>query len=412
MTKTTGDTLLQRSFCTRVVSRTGSLNHRLLCRVSAPILAAAIFCTSAGAETVVPLLPQVQTTPAGASDGADLPVPPAADVPVPDAPFALPDFTNLEPGSTLAEKMAEQATILGKQAEVTHDRLERGILNQVIRLDDFFGKPNPSKDLRTAYLLRWRNSARLQQGSGLGLGSTLNANLELSRINERLQLAISGNDQPDQLAPSLPEDPGNPGFDRTFRNARIVNTELRYQLVRSPETNLFLGAGFDLTIPPQFFLRARYQRLYRLSPLYLFHFGETFFVKNPDGFGETTEFAIERSLGPKTLLREANSATVSQEIGAIEWGSELSLLHELSPRSALTVTSGIYGNTGIDDWITNYRVQLLYRRNFLRSWLFYELEPQITWPRQDDGTFKTNYAFTVRLEVVFQGRERAAVKDR
>jgi hypothetical protein len=337
----------------------------------------------------------------------------AAQSPLPGATVTdeIPEDTGLFP--SIKDQVVEKVVVLGQTAEHTHDLLQRGILQQVVGLDNFFGKPNSEKELHTSYLLRWRNSLRWEQGGGLAPGSTLRANLNLSRINERLQLAISGAGKPDQFSPSLPEDPGNPGFDRTFRATRIVNTELRYQLLRTPLAELFLGAGFDLAIPPQVFARARFQRLQRLGQFYLLQFGETLFVKTPDGFGETTELALERSLGPKTLLRLANSATVSEELhGTMEWGSELSLLHELSPKSALTVTGGIYGNTGSDDWVDNYRALVRYRRNFLREWLFYELEPQVSWPRQPDGNFPVSYAFTVRLEVVFHGRETTGVISR
>ena len=304
--------------------------------------------------------------------------------------------------------MGEEVDYLGRTADQTHDFLERGILQQVVRLDDFFGKANSQKELHTSYLLRWRNSLRLQDGGGVNLGSTLRASIDLSRINERLQLAISGEDKPDVFAPSLPEDPGNPGFDRTFRNSRIVNTELRYQLFRSEVTDLFLGAGVDLALPPQVFARARYQRVQKLDEFSLVRFAETLFAKTPNGVGETTEFTYERLLTPKTVLRWANSGTVSQEIGALEWGSDLSSLHELSSRSAVTVIGGVYGNTALPDWANNYRVLARYRRNFLRSWLFYELEPQLAWPRSVEGRFPTTYAFTVRLEVVFQGEQATA----
>ena len=53
--------------------------------------------------------------------------------------------------------------------------------------------------------------------------------------------------------------------------------------------------------------------------------------------------------------------------------------------------------------ITNYRLLTRYRRNFLRSWLFYELVPEISWPRKGDDVFPTNYAMTFVLEVVFKG---------
>jgi hypothetical protein len=346
--------------------------------------------------------------------GAPLPCPPALTslgVPPPYLP-AAPGLTVPAESDgatrTLKESVAARVSALGKTADRTHDRLERGMLYQVIRLDDFFGRPNSQKELHTAYLLRWRNSLRLEQGGALNFGSALRANLELSKINDRLQLSFAGEDKPDPFAPSLPEDPGNPGFDRTFRTARIVNTELRYQVIRSPVNDLFLGAGVDLALPPRAFARARFQRLQKLDELSLVRFAETLFAKTPFGVGETTELSLERLLNPKTVLRLANSGTVSQEIAGLEWGSELSLLHELSPRSAITLTGGAYGNTSFASWVNNYRLLLRYRRNILRSWLFCELEPQQDWQRTADGKFSSTHAFTVRFEVVFQGQERRA----
>lgn len=122
--------------------------------------------------------------------------------------------------------------------------------------------------------------------------------------------------------------------------------------------------------------------------------------------GETTEIDLERLLDRKTLLRWANAGTVSYEIKGMEWGSELSLIRELSHRSAVTLTGGVYGHSYIDGVVDNYRVFSCYRRNFLRSWLFYELEPEISWPRSADGSFSTNLALTFRLEVMFQGKEK------
>lgn len=401
-----------------------ALEARQGLRLPILVLAVCLICSPVRGESSAPSAgASLQVGPAPSAPGtippepgitdrdASPPVPPAEPNapagPTPRAEPATPD----KPGSSLNKAVigvSQKVTALGREADETHSLLELGILKQVIYLDDFFGKANSDKELHTSYLLRWRNSLRLQQGSGLNFGSTLRANIELSKINERLKLSISGEDKSDQFAPSLPEDPGNPGFDRTFRSARIVNTELRYQLIRSPATDFFLGAGVDLVLPPQVFARARFQQTAQLSQVSLLRFAETFFAKTPYGVGETTELSLERSLNPKTVLRWASSATLSQEIGALEWGSELSLLHELSSRSAVTLIGGIYGNTSFDDWVNNYRILLRYRRNFLRSWLFYELEPQVTWPRSSDGNFPVNYAFTVRLEIVFQGEERHA----
>jgi hypothetical protein len=299
---------------------------------------------------------------------------------------------------------------IGKKADQAHTSIEQSILEQAIWLDDFFGKANPAKKQQTGYLLRLRNGLRIGQSGSQSFSTDIRLDLALPKVDERLRLMISGGNEPDQLNPRLPEDPGNPGFDRTFQTStRIVNTELRYSLIRNSSTDFFLGAGIGLVLPPNVFARSRYQYTHRLSDLYLFRFAETVFVKTPVGVGETTEVGLERSLNKKTILRLSSAGTVSQEIhAALEWGTELALLHEISSRSAITAAAGIYGNTGIADWITNYRIYSTYRRNFLRPWLFYELEPQISWPRQSDAKFPTTFVFTARIEVVFQAKSKPA----
>jgi hypothetical protein len=289
----------------------------------------------------------------------------------------------------------------GKSVDRTHDRIERDILQQTIRFDDFFGSATPRTQRQTAYELRWRNSIRIEQDGEVRPGTSVRANVVLSKISDRLRLAISGEKEAEPFSPSLPQDPGSPGFDRTLPTASIVNTELRYGLIRSPTVDFFVGAGVRIALPFEIFVRSRYQYTHRIDDVSLLRVAETPFIKNTDWLGETTEISVERILSRKTLLLWANTGTASEEIEGLEWGSELSLIHQLSPKSSVTLTEGIYGNTSESAAVNNYRALARYRRNFLRTWLYYELEPEVSWP--SGGHYNPRFAFTFRIEVVFQG---------
>jgi hypothetical protein len=59
---------------------------------------------------------------------------------------------------------------------------------------------------------------------------------------------------------------------------------------------------------------------------------------------------------------------------------------------------------GVNDpgWtIQNYRIGSLYRRNFYRPWLFFELAPEITLPKNASGKRDSVYAFMATLEIHF-----------
>ena len=351
----------------------------------------------AGEGPSTPPVPPTQSAPATQTAPATQPAPTTQTAPA--ATSAMPEEPS--PVKTIDK---EKNTEVKKNVDKVHDSIEQDILGQIIRLDNFFGNPKSRDERKTGYRLQVRNFVRVEQGGKLSIGGAVRANVIFSRFNDRLRLYVSGDNEPEPLAPRLPEDPGNPGFDRPSQSAKLVNTELRYGFFHTPSTDIFLGAGFRLVIPLESFVRSRYQHTHHINDVTLIRFGGTLFVNNIFGLGETTEISLERLLNPKTLLRWASTGTVARNFSGLEWGTELSLLHELSPKSAITLTGGAYGNTNIDDVAKNYRVTVRYRRNFLRSWLFYELVPEVSWPRQANGQFPTNYAMTFILEYSFHGR--------
>ena len=111
-------------------------------------------------------------------------------------------------------------------------------------------------------------------------------------------------------------------------------------------------------------------------------------------------------LAPPTLLRWSNSITIeekSEKINGWTWGTDLSLLHKISPKSAITFAGGVAGSTR-PAWIAqNYRVLVRYRRNVFRKWLFLEGEPDIHWPRKEDGSRKPVWGATLRAQILFTG---------
>lgn len=316
---------------------------------------------------------------------------PAAESPTIPEPQRLDDFPK------------EKTNKIAKAVDTTHASLERNILEKVIHFDDFFGNTKGETERQTGYMLRWRNSVLVEEGGHVRFGTNAHASIVLSKINERLRLTFSEEDDTSKFSQELPEDAGNPGFDRTTHNVRLVNTELRYSLLKTPTWDIFLGAGVRLVIPPEAFARSRIQYTYTFSDISLIRIRETPFINSANGPGQTTEIELEQLLDRGTILRFDNSGTVSQNIRGLEWGTELSLMHDLSPHSAITLLGGTYGNTSVADWVTDYRVLTRYRSSFLRSWLFYELEPGVSWPRGVDGNFRAKFAVTFRLEVVFQG---------
>ena len=283
----------------------------------------------------------------------------------------------------------------------THSLVERELFETVVWFDRFFGDERMVVTERPESFLRWMNDLRWDEEERFSFRSTVRASLRLPRLKKRWRLVISGETRGDPNA-ITPEDPGNPGLDAGSR-VRTGSTELVYDILRTPRSSLDVGAGVRVRIPPDAFVRSRFQHARPVALSTLGRFTATAYWDARDGFGESNQVDLERWLAPPTLLRWANSLTITEQSNGWTWGTDLSLLHKISPKSAVTFAGGVSGSTR-PAWIAqNYRVLARYRRNVFRKWFFLEGEPDIHWPRKEDGSRKPVWGATLRAEILFTG---------
>ena len=142
-----------------------------------------------------------------------------------------------------------------------------------------------------------------------------------------------------------------------------------------------------------------------------FRFSEELYWIGGDGFGTLTRVDFDRSYGKDILVRWANRAEYSEESNGIEWTSALAWVKRLNEKSAVNVGAFMRGDTD-PRYLKSRGFRTSYRRQFFRPWLFWELQPQYEWRKEDpganrDGVFSTQ----LRLEVVIGSREIAALTD-
>jgi hypothetical protein len=283
----------------------------------------------------------------------------------------------------------------------THARVEHDLFDTVAWFDRFFGDERTVVTGRAESYLRWMNEVRWDQEERFSLRSTVRASLRLPRLQDRWHLVVSGETRGDPNALTQ-EDPGNPGLDVGSR-VRTGSTELVYDIFRIPGTTLDAGAGVRVKISPDAFVRTRLQHARPITRNTLGRFTATAYWDARDGPGESNQVDLERRLAPPTLLRWSNSLAIAEGSNGWTWGTDLSLLQKLSPKSAITFSGGATGSTRPSWTAQNYRVLARYRRNVYREWLFLSGEPDIHWPRKEDGSRKPVWGATVRVEILFAG---------
>ncbi len=273
-----------------------------------------------------------------------------------------------------------------------HEYVSEKLCEPVAWFDDFFGderfvQESPRSFARLTNEMRWSDS------DGFSYRARVNASVRLPKASRRLRLVIAGENEEDPTR-LLPRSAVDPSLDPT-RTQRQVNVGFRYYILESAKSNFSLSAYFTPKV------QGRYRYAHPIGGASLWRFTQTAFWSGGDGFGETSLLDLERVLDERTLLRWSNAATVSEESDGTEWGSELSLFHQFTAKSGLLTSVGVAGVTDPNTRPTDYRIATRFRRNFYRPWLFYEVEPEVRWPREEDGSRDAVPAITLRLELDF-----------
>ena len=126
--------------------------------------------------------------------------------------------------------------------------------------------------------------------------------------------------------------------------------------------------------------------------------------RSDEGFGASLNADVDHLFADNLMLRFGNWGKVSQsdEIEGISWGSSLVLFQGLSMRRALTYKVLFQGETHAEVKVQNYGFELRYRQRVLRKWLFLELGPSVTWPREYSvEERKVNWGASIGLEMYF-----------
>lgn len=160
---------------------------------------------------------------------------------------------------------------------------------------------------------------------------------------------------------------------------------LGYSLPGTYREKVDFRVGGKLGSEPEIFAQGRYRRNFLIDKRNLFHFRETMFWTNRDGFGSTTSFDYDHVVKRTMLLRWGSIGTVSESTDGFEWRSALLLYQSLrADGQALAYETFIRGETANEVPLTEWGARMIYRQPLLRrDWLAGEVVLGYSWPRYE-----------------------------
>jgi hypothetical protein len=264
-------------------------------------------------------------------------------------------------------------------------------------MDAFFGDPEYNVEQAESWL-RIETDWEWDEEDGSDSGIRLGGKVQLPKISQRVSLVFSGSEESD-----------------LDRDEREVEDRVGIQYnVRESERSRFdvtMGLAGGSLRPG-----VRFRNEGPLGESSNYRFTQRVQHESDEGFFSTTQLDLNRALDHNSLLRWSNRGVYGEDTLGMEWRTKLSLRHRLFEESARPTALSYYGVingvTRPEQWIRNYRLGLVVRRQIYRDFLFMELEPVINFRRrlfEDDRD--TSLGFIVRFEIALEKDLRRIIND-
>lgn len=333
---------------------------------------------------------------------------PADAVEGPEPPVLLRPDTPPEPAAPLvpAPAIATSAPIPEKAAGNCIKRDEEGrligwmdyqqcvfsgrTLASAIWFDDLFGDWH---DNDAKLMLRAITEVTMAESEGSRFRFRLRASAALPNAKKRLRLVVTDDSESDESVA------GQDVLSQLNSDRDKLSTALRW----IPFERAGIQSDFDIGVrgiaPPDIFVRTRLRKSWNVMRDAAIRFGETLRYGSETQGSSITQLDFEYAASETALARLSSAYEYRQdnhEHGML-WGHGISMSHVLGGPRSLGYGFSASGHTKPNWKDDNYGPWVLYRSNFLRPWMFYELEPRVTW--YEDKAGGAVLSLTLRLEV-------------
>ena len=226
---------------------------------------------------------------------------------------------------------------------------------------------------------------------------TVSVRLALPQLEKKFHLVVSA-EQPEPVS-NTPVPAGTTKDRIGLTDERNVTTAVHYILSATEERNFVVRSGAQFSHgSPVLFVAPRYRYFVPLAE-WGFRFTQEAVWKTDTKWQVDTLFDLERQLPRGFFFRSSLGGTWLDGTNGYFYSLSFSLRQPLDPKHALD-----YG------WVNSYQTRpvyelseilflIRYRQNVWRDWFFFEVAPQIRFPRSEN--FDSTPGILFRFEMYF-----------
>ncbi len=263
--------------------------------------------------------------------------------------------------------------------------------------DNFFADERADEEAVESQL-RLIGSLEYQEGGGYNFTPRLKGRFILPNLQHKVNLLIDT--ESDDIS-SLTDQ--NAGIESSGNLKE--DTSIALQLVQKSNREFGLSHRISLNskkgrMNPKF--RSQVRVTTQPTTRNLLRFTQSGFWGTVDGFGIESRFDYEyllHSRNPEvsSLFRATIRGLYSEISDGYEWALPIEVFNALPHQRAYAYGASITGVTDSSSGITNSAIFFRYRQSFLREWLFFDIKPQLEWPKKNGRNTTTLINFSLEI---------------
>lgn len=292
----------------------------------------------------------------------------------------------------------------GNAIDTTHDFLANTFYWPMAFVDHFFVSEDQEFETNQSFFRVIGNYTWVDR-EGFKFKPQIRMRVRLKSLQKRLSVIAFGENE-NEASPDVSAKQSEPSQiardkNKVGRDTTQTRVGLRYNVFEWFNSRFDADVVVSNSLFPEPSLRGR-QNIYK-SDRVLSRFTVTGFYKEDLKFGHTSRLDYSQQAGKRWAYDATLTGRQSEVRPDLEWDTGINLNYLLSVREAMVLRLQAIGPTRPHTIVTNYRTSVVYRRNFYRTWLFYEVEPGVDWPYVDNHRAPV-WSSAFRLEMQFKSR--------
>lgn len=296
-------------------------------------------------------------------------------------------------GLELPAEVPSEPSIL-ESMDSPRNYLSEKVVDISTEVDHFFGDPRYFQEYNKSVIQIYLNQSIVESGN-FTTWIDGQAKIDLPSAEKRFHLVLESDPEKKAANETKLDQTAQP---KDTKLPKQYAASLRYERAEESLWHYSADSGVNVQFPLDPFIRTRGSYEVPLEDWRL-KLAETVFWFSTLGLGQTIQFDMTHVLSEPLLFRATSTATCFESPQLCNLRQDLSLYHTVNDRNAVLYQLSMLGDDNPKLKETAYVLLVRYRYKLHREWMYFEVTPQLSFPRTDD--FRMNGSLLFRLEMLF-----------